>query len=193
MTKIIRPLSCCKFNSGAQPVIIGKNLAQQLHLRATHPCLYSIPTLNGSNKYVMSQMEAASHLIIRVGDGPTNAHIPLKSTNMGLTNYNILFSSKFHLILKQILGMFLMRAHPFFTKDACVATFKDKGEYNNDFVTIGSTHWGPPLAYYWSNVVSAPNGEPKMGKDTKEIDDWPWAIIQQILKHKRYGHDLLIS
>lgn len=88
--------------SGAQPIIIGKNLAQQLGLRANNPCLYSIVSLIGGNKYVISQIKASLHLIIGVGDEPTNVHISLKFENLRLTNYHILFSNKSNILL--ILG-----------------------------------------------------------------------------------------
>lgn len=65
---------------------------------------------------------------------------------------------------------------PAFMKDACGVTYQNKGESNND---VGRIPNAPPPSHWQSYVVRAPNGEPKVGKDT--IDDW----------HIELGHNLM--
>ena len=79
-------------DTGAQPVMIGKLLADVLGLTASDlkPCPFTILTSLGGTEWATGQTKEPIHLIFHVEAGPTYSHLFLKCMVTRATNYNIL-------------------------------------------------------------------------------------------------------
>ena len=79
-------------DSGAQPVMIGKQLAKDLGLRADdlEPCPFSIVTSVGGTEKAMGYTRSPLRLMFYVGPGPLYSHVSLQCAVTDATNYDIL-------------------------------------------------------------------------------------------------------
>ena len=79
-------------DSGAQPVMIGKRLADDLGLTVAdfEPCPFTILTSLGGTERATGITRNPLQLIFRVGNGPTYCHLSLRCAITGATNYDIL-------------------------------------------------------------------------------------------------------
>ena len=79
-------------DSGAQPVMIGRQLAQELGLGAAdlEPCPFTIVTSVGSTEKAMGYTRHPLRLMFGVGSGPLYSHVSLQCAVTDATNYDIL-------------------------------------------------------------------------------------------------------
>ena len=79
-------------DSGAQPVMIGKQLAQDLGLGAAdlEPCPFTILTSVGGTEKAMGYTRHPLRLMFGVGSSPLFSHVSLQCAVTGATNYDIL-------------------------------------------------------------------------------------------------------
>ena len=79
-------------DSGAQPVMIGKQLARDLGLGAAdlEPCPFTIVTSVGGTENAMGYTRHPLQLMFGVGSGPLFSHVSLQCAVTGATNYDIL-------------------------------------------------------------------------------------------------------
>jgi hypothetical protein len=79
-------------DSGAQPVMIGKGLADSLALTPANldPCPFTIVTSVGGTKRATGYTKTPLRLIFNVGAGPTYTHLSMKCVVTNATNYDIL-------------------------------------------------------------------------------------------------------
>jgi hypothetical protein len=79
-------------DSGAQPVMIGKQLAQDLGLVASdlEPCPFTIVTSVGGTETALGYTRHPLQLMFGVGSGPLFTHVSLQCAVTGATNYDIL-------------------------------------------------------------------------------------------------------
>ena len=79
-------------DSGAQPVMIGKQLAQDLGLVAAdlEPCPFTIVTSVGGTETALGYTRHPLQLMFGVGSGPLFTHVSLQCAVTGATNYDIL-------------------------------------------------------------------------------------------------------
>ena len=79
-------------DSGAQPVMIGKGLADSLGLTPANldPCPFTIVTSVGGTERATGYTKAPLRLIFNVGAWPTYTHLSMKCVVTNATNYDIL-------------------------------------------------------------------------------------------------------
>ena len=79
-------------DSGAQPVMIGKRLAQDLGLTAAdlEPCPFTIVTSVGGTERATGYTRQPLQLIFCIGPGPLYSHLSLQCAVTSATNYDIL-------------------------------------------------------------------------------------------------------
>jgi hypothetical protein len=79
-------------DSGAQPVMIGKGLADSLKLTPTNldPCPFKIVISVGGTERATSYTKIPLRLIFNVGAGPTYTHLSIKCIVTNATNHDIL-------------------------------------------------------------------------------------------------------
>ena len=79
-------------DSGAQPVMIGKQLAQDLGLLAAdlEPCPFTIVTSVGGTETALGYTRHPLQLMFGVGSGPLFSHVSLQCAVTAATNYDIL-------------------------------------------------------------------------------------------------------
>lgn len=79
-------------DTGAQPVMIGRQLAQDLGLGAAdlEPCPFTIVTSVGSTEKAMGYTRHPLRLMFGVGTGPLYSHVSLQCAVTDATNYDIL-------------------------------------------------------------------------------------------------------
>jgi len=79
-------------DSGAQPVMIGKRLAQELGLSAAdlEPCPFTIVTSVGGTERAIGYTRQPLQLIFCIGPGPLYSHLSLQCAVTSATNYDIL-------------------------------------------------------------------------------------------------------
>lgn len=79
-------------DSGAQPVMIGKQLAQELGLLPSdlEPCPFTIVTSVGGTETALGYTRHPLQLMFGVGAGPLYTHVSLQCAVTGATNYDIL-------------------------------------------------------------------------------------------------------
>ena len=75
----------------AQPVMIGKRLAQELGLNADdlEPCPFTIITSVGGTERATGYTRQPLQLIFRIGSGPLYSHLSLQCAVTTATNYDI--------------------------------------------------------------------------------------------------------
>ena len=79
-------------NFRAQPVMIGKQLAQDLGLGAAdlEPCPFTIVTSVGATEKAMGYTRHPLQLVFSMGSGPLFSHVSLQCAVTGASNYDIL-------------------------------------------------------------------------------------------------------
>jgi hypothetical protein len=83
-------------DSGAQPVMIGKGLADSFALTPANldPCPFTIVTSVGDTERATGYTKTPLHLIFNVVAGPTYTHLSMKCVVTNATNYDILVAQQ---------------------------------------------------------------------------------------------------